>query len=276
MAGVRFKQTQIYPGVTKHRTNAVTVYCDGAVTANDILSVTGVQGNHMKVAPADANGAVTLNNSLLYVADYAAASGAYTPVAIPWKVVVGVDTSSATIGDPVYLSDTAGSFSLTTGSIKIGTVLTAATAANDGTILLAPQSITSTGGIAYGAATTMIGSGAQDVAISITQPAGTVITDAGCVLTTATVGSQSTNVKFGTALDGAEICAAKAFISSGVGAIGSSIAVSGAQGEGATALTFVADAALYTAAARTIYFRSENDGTLTAGVIRPFIKFERI
>ena len=230
----------------------------------------------MSVSPADANGAVTLNNSLLYVADFAGASGEYLPLALPWKVVTGVDTSSATVGDPVYLSDTAGSYNLTTGSIKVGTVLTSATAANDGTILFAPQGMTSTSGTAYGAATTMIGSGAQDVAISITQPAGTVITDAGCVLTTATVGSQSTDVKFGTASDGAQICAAKAFISSGVGAIGSAISVGGAQGEGATALTFVADAALYTAAARTVSFRSEHDGTITAGVIRPFIKFESI
>ena len=272
----KFKQDQIIPGVTKTRSNAIKVYCDGAVSADDLISVTGAQGSFMKVSPADANGAVTLNSTQLYVADFAGASGEYLPLAVPWKVVVGVDTSSATVGDPVYLSDTAGSYSLTTGSIKVGTVLTSATAANDGTILLAPQSAVSTSGTAYGASTTMVATGANDVAISITQPAGTVLTDAGCVLTTATVGSGNTNVKLGTASDGAEICAAKAFISSGVGAIGSAISVGGALGEGDTALTFVADAALYTATARTIYFRAENSATLTAGVIRPFIKFERI
>lgn len=131
-------------------------------------------------------------------------------------------------------------------------------------------------GVAYGDATTMVGSGAQDVAISITQPAGTLLVDAGCVLTAATVGSGTTNVKFGTAADGAQICAAVALISSGVGAIGSSIAVSGAQGEGATALTFAADAALYSATERTIFFRAENDATLTAGTIRPFVRFIKI
>jgi hypothetical protein len=272
----KFKQNQIIAGVTKSRSNAVKVYCSGAVAANDIISVVGAQGDFLSVSPADANGAVTLNSSTLFVADFAGADGEYLPLAVPWKVVVGVDTSSASVGAAVYLSDTAGGYSFTTGGLKVGTVLTSATAANDGTILFAPQSMVSTNGIAYGTSTSMIATGANDVAISITQPAGTVITDAGCVLTTATAGTGNTNVKFGTASDGAEICAAKAFISSGVGAIGSAISVGGALGEGDTALTFVADAALYTAAARTIYFRSENDATLTAGVIRPFIKFERL
>ena len=131
-------------------------------------------------------------------------------------------------------------------------------------------------GVAYGDSTSMVAGGANDVAISITQPAGTLLVDAGCVLTAATVGSGNTNVKFGTALDGAQICAAAALISSGVGAIGSSIAVSGAQGEGAAALSFVADAALYTATARTIFFRAENSAALTAGTIRPFIRFIKI
>ena len=40
----------------------------------------------MSVAKADANGAVTLNSSLLFVADFAGASGEYLPLALPWKV----------------------------------------------------------------------------------------------------------------------------------------------------------------------------------------------
>ena len=132
-------------------------------------------------------------------------------------------------------------------------------------------------GVAYGTSTTMVESGANDVAISITQPAGTVLVDAGCVLTAATVGSGNSNVKFGTADDGAEICAAAAFISSGVGAIGSAISVaSGATGEGAAALSFVADSPLYSSTSRTIYFRSENSATLTAGTIRPWIAFMKV
>jgi hypothetical protein len=273
----KFKQDQIRPGVTKHRSNAVKVYCDGAVAANDILSVTGMQGDFLKVAPADANGAVTLNNSSLFVADYAVASGNYTSVALPWKVVVGVDTSSATIGDSVYLSDTAGSFSLTTGSIKIGTVLTSATAANDGTILLAPQGMVSNDGTIYGAATSMIGSGANDIEVQLTQPAGTVITDIGHVTTTATVGSANITVRVGTASDGQEVIADVVYVSSGVSAIGESMQVGNAsQGEAGNAMSIVAKFPLYTATARTIYYRFQNSATITAGVIRPFLKIESV
>jgi len=279
----KFKQDQIIPGVTKTRSNAVKVYCDGAVAKNDLISVTGTTGDFMKVSPADANGAVTLNSSLLYVADFAGASGEYLPLALPWKVVVGEDTSSSSIGDPVYLSDTAGGWSATPGSLglKVGTVLTSATAANDGTIIFAPQGMAAaaSGGVAYGDSTTLVSGGANDTAISLTQPAGTVLVDAGCVLTIAVAGtSGTTNVKFGTALDGAQICAATALISSATaGAIGTGVQVaSAAQGEGATSMIFVAAAALYTAAARTIYFRAEADQAITAGTIRPFIKFERV
>ena len=71
----KFKHDQIIPGVTMTRSNAVKVYCSGAVAANDIISVVGAQGEFMSVSPADANGAVTLNSSTLFVADFAGASG---------------------------------------------------------------------------------------------------------------------------------------------------------------------------------------------------------
>ena len=273
----KFKQDQIIPGVTKTRSNAVKVYCSGAVAANDIISVVGAQGEFMSVSPADANGAVTLNSSALFVADFAGASGEYLPLALPWKVVTGVDTSSASVGDAVYLSDTAGSYSLTAGSIKVGTVLTSATAANDGTILFAPQSMVSTGGTIFGAATSMVGTGANDVEVEITQPAGTVITDIGHVTTTATVGSANIIVRVGTASDGEEVIADSNYVSSGVSAIGESMQVAnGSQGEAGAAMTLVAKFPVYTAAARTLYYRFQNSATITAGVIRPFIKFERV
>ena len=255
-----FKQTQIKPGVTKARSSAVKVYVDENIAIHDILSVTGVQGDFMKVAKADANGAVTLNNSLLYVADYAAADGSYTPVALPWKVVVGVNTSGSFIGAPAFLSDTAGGFSLTKGSIKVGTVLTVATAPNDGTILFAPQGMNSTTGTVKSLVTTMINVGANDVEIQLTQPAGTVLTDFGCVLTTAIVGtSGNINVKLGTADDGAELVAATAIMS-----------------EGDTSAAWVADSPLYTAAARTLYFRSENSHAITQGAIAVWSNYEYV
>ena len=187
--------------------------------------------------------------------------------------MTGINTASGTIGDPVYLSDTAGSVSLTTGSIKVGTVLTVAAS---GTAIIAPGAMVSTSGTVVGAETSLVGSGANDVEFTLTQPAGTLLTDAGVFLTTATVGTGNTDIKIGTATDGGQICAGKAFISSGVGAINSALSVGGALGEGDTALTFVADAPLLATTARTLFFRAENSATLTAGVIRPFIKFERI
>ena len=273
----KFKQEQIIAGVTKTRSNAVKVYCSGAVAKNDLISVVGAQGDFLSVSPADANGAVTLNNSQLYVADFAGASGEYLPLAIPWKVVVGEDTSSASVGDSVYLSDTAGGYSLTTGSIKVGTVLTSATAANDGTILLSPQSMTSNDGTIYGAATSMIGTGANDIEVEITQPAGTIITDLGHVATTATVGTANIVVRVGSASDGEEIIADANFVTSGVAAIGTGMQVCNAsQGEGGAAMTLVAKFPLYTAAARTIYYRFQNSATITAGGIRPFLKIEHV
>lgn len=100
-----FKQSQIKPGVTKHRSNAVKVYIGtGGCAANDILVATGVQGDFLSVVAAD-NTDLTKCRGPFFVADYAAAAGEYTAVALPMKVVTGVDTiAAAQVGDAVYLS----------------------------------------------------------------------------------------------------------------------------------------------------------------------------
>jgi hypothetical protein len=102
----KFKQTQVYPGVTKTRSNAVKVYCSEAVTAGDILCVKGVQGDFISVQVADAAVAAERVGPM-WVADYAAASGSYTAVAVPWKVMdVPTATSGAiAVNDPIYLDD---------------------------------------------------------------------------------------------------------------------------------------------------------------------------
>ena len=275
----KFKQDQIYPGVTKTRTNAIKVYCSEAIAAGDIISVIGVQDDFMSVAKADANGAVTLNSSLLYVADYAGASGDYTPLALPWKVVTGINTASGTIGDPVYLSDTAGGVSLTTGSIKVGTVLTVATS---GTAIIAPGAMVSTSGTAYGPSTSLIDGSAKNTDFEITQPAGTVLTDIGVVMTTALAGSSGDSVvSVGTSAGGQQICANTDWMSSHTDIpIGTSLQVASAvQGEGGVSLTFVNDSSTgpqYTATARTVHIRIANSAEVTAGVARAYIKFERI
>lgn len=273
-----FKQSQIQPGVTKHRSNAVKVYVDGGCAAGDILSVTGVQGDFLKVAKADANGAVTLNNSLMYVADYAASSGDYTPVALPWKMVEGVTTTGSAIGAPVFLSDTAGSFSLTPGvsALKVGVVLTVGAS---GTILLSPQSFASVEGIAYADSTSVIQASAHNTDFTITQPAGTVLVDLGIVVTTAIAGSSGNiNITAGTSAGGTQICASAALMSSDTAVnVGAAMSVaSGAQGEGAASITFVAESPLYSSTARTIHIRHAATAAVTGGVVRPYIKFQSI
>ena len=110
-----FKQTQIKPGVTKHRSNAIKVYCAEAVSANDVIVATGSQGDFMSVVPAKAT-EITECRGPFFVADYAAAAGEYTPVAIPMKVLTSQVTNGSAIGDAVWLSGA------TDGAITNGTV----------------------------------------------------------------------------------------------------------------------------------------------------------
>lgn len=98
-----FKQSQIKPGVTKHRSNAIKVYCAEAIAENDVIVATGSQGDFMSVVPAKAT-VITECRGPFFVADYAAAAGEYTPVALPMKVLTGQVTNGASIGDAVWLS----------------------------------------------------------------------------------------------------------------------------------------------------------------------------
>ena len=134
-------------------------------------------------------------------------------------------------------------------------------------------------GAAKGGLISLVGTGAQDYTAELTQPAGTVLTDFGAVLTTAIAGSSgNVKVKLGTADDGAELVALTDIMSSATSApIGTGVCISnGAQSEGDASATWVADSPLYTAAARTIYFRTECSATITAGVIAPWINFEYV
>jgi hypothetical protein len=110
----KFKQGQIRPGVTKSRSNALKVYVASAIAENDIIVATGMQGDFLSVEPAD-NTSITKCRGPFFVADYAAAAGEYTPVAVPLKTITGKDTSAAAqVGDAVYLS--------TGGDVTLGAV----------------------------------------------------------------------------------------------------------------------------------------------------------
>lgn len=270
------KQNQVSAGISKTRSNAVKVYCSEAIAAGDILSVIGLDtsGTFLSVARADANGVVTLNSSQLFVADYAAALGDYTPVALPWKVVDGANTVGTTIGDPVYLSNTPGSFNLATGAIKVGTVLTVAVS---GTILLAPQGMIPADGTTVGVSTTLIAVGSGNTDLQLLQPAGTVLADIGVTLTTSFIGTSGDSVvTVGTAAAGTQICAAANWLQGATTNAGSLQIGSGSQGEGAASLVFAVQAPLYTAAARVIHIRCAQTQTVTQGAVRPYLKFVRI
>ena len=125
------------------------------------------------------------------------------------------------------------------------------------------------------ASTSLVSGGANDVEMTLTQPAGTVLVDVGFILTTAiAMTSGNANFKVGTADDGAELVAATALVSSAAAAaIGSGISLSGLNSEGAAALAVVASAAMYTSAARTIYLRMENSTEVTAGAGKAWISY---
>jgi hypothetical protein len=102
------------------------------IAKGDIVSINGLSGVYPTVAPADA--AVAAEDDILFVAsseirDFGTVEG--------WHIIEGVDTSSATLGDPVYLDNTtAGAWSLaSTSGIKVGKVLVASAT---GAVLLRP------------------------------------------------------------------------------------------------------------------------------------------
>jgi hypothetical protein len=142
----KFKQDQIIPGVTKTRSNAIKVYCAEAIAENDIIVATGTQGDFMSVSKADAN-VIAKCRGPFFVADFAGAAGEYLPLAIPMKVVTGVDTSTSLAGEPVWLSATPGEVTLGSvpaavakgaqfsAAVKVGRILTAAAS---GSYLLEP------------------------------------------------------------------------------------------------------------------------------------------
>lgn len=145
----RLQQSQVAAAVNRSRAQAIKVTTAEAITANDIIVATSCSATGlMTVSKADAD-SLTLCRGPFFIADYTAASGVTTDLAIPWKVITGVDTSAASqVGDPVWLSTTAGAYVVSvipaataTGAgfalaVKIGRVLVVN--ASTGVIMLEP------------------------------------------------------------------------------------------------------------------------------------------
>ena len=134
-------------------------------------------------------------------------------------------------------------------------------------------------GVVHSAITSLICTGATNKDFVLKQPANSLLIDAGVVVTTAIAcGSMNIAVTVGTVAGGEQICASANLLSSATaGAIGSAITVSGASGEGAASLAFVADSAVHVAADRDVHIRvANNTANITAGEARAFIRYIKL
>tara|TARA_R110000824_G_scaffold60853_11_gene162407 strand:+ start:1148 stop:1648 length:501 start_codon:yes stop_codon:yes gene_type:complete len=121
--------------------------------------------------------------------------------------------------------------------------------------------------------------GANDVEMTLTQPANTVLVDVGWVFDTTEIAGSSGNskLKVGVTDDGAELVALTDIMSGGTAtAAGSGISLSGLRSEGDAALALVNEAPCWTSANRTIYIRMENSAVITAGEGRSWITYTRL
>lgn len=133
--------------------------------------------------------------------------------------------------------------------------------------------------VVWTATTTINAVGANDVEMSLTQPANTVLIDAGWVFDTAQIAGTSGNskLKIGTTDDGAEICALADIMSSATAtAAGSGISIGGLRSEGDALLVVKDSAPMYTASERTLFIRMENSAAITAGEGRAFIIYQSL
>ena len=107
------KQRLIKPGRDFNYAEGVKVKnTTGAeIAADKIVYVSGFEGPYLKVALAD-EGSVTTCSGRLMITKHAIPDGGYG-ICLPWKLVTGVNTSTGTLGNPLYL-DAAGAFRLTT------------------------------------------------------------------------------------------------------------------------------------------------------------------
>lgn len=116
---------------TAHEKGDWDVAPNADLSKYDVVYITGTVGAYLKVTAADADLAAMATQPLWLMTTPAHVESPEKPTgyANPMAMVVGtadaaVDTSSAAIGDPVFLSNTAGGWSLSPGTYRrrIGTV----------------------------------------------------------------------------------------------------------------------------------------------------------
>ena len=112
-----------------------------ALAANDIVIATGYDGDRIKWSKADAN-TTRRYSGVMGIADHAAPTAGDRVRVVSHKLITGVDTdASGAVGAVVYLSDTAGGWSVSAGTreVCVGTVVS--DHATTGAVLLAPAHV---------------------------------------------------------------------------------------------------------------------------------------
>jgi hypothetical protein len=130
------KQEEVYPAAVTPWASAMEMVATAAIAQYDVVIVDGASGAIPKASPAS-SAAPETSSTLLYVAAGRASAAGDKFFAVPWQVIQDVDTSSGSVGDPVYLG-TGGDWSLSAGAEGriIGMVI--ASSATVGKVLLAP------------------------------------------------------------------------------------------------------------------------------------------
>lgn len=117
----------------------IVAIVSGACAENDILVANGLNGRLMQLVRADADAIVTARG-FLWVALGAWSTGSRIE-AVPWRVVRNVNTAAGAMGDPVFMSSTAGGWTLTApvgvAVVQVGEVLVSDATA--GAVVLAPN-----------------------------------------------------------------------------------------------------------------------------------------
>jgi hypothetical protein len=122
------KQRLIKAGTEYNYAEGVKVKATLAISANEIVVADGYSGPFITVTKARADPLTSCSGRLM-IAKHDIPAGGYG-VALPWKLVTGINTATGTKGNPVYLSaTTAGGFTFTaptggaTEVVIIGSIL---------------------------------------------------------------------------------------------------------------------------------------------------------
>ena len=133
------RQRMIQPARDRAYATAHMCKATAAVTADQIVAVTGSTKALKEVQPADANGGRLLNCSSLLIADYAVGLNETASGFVEWKMLQDVNTAGSNPGDYVFLSDTAGGWSLSPGTVPVVVGMVTTSHATTGAVLLDPK-----------------------------------------------------------------------------------------------------------------------------------------